>query len=141
MHTKLTSLIMALSFIIAIPAQAETWSCEYDGSWLTYNSSNKGSFNWSVIWKSKPGGWEITGNYSDRYGISVLNGNCNNHACSLTQVYQSGELSGNQYFWKGKYTDQANGSNKTINRFEGSWGSTPRANEGSWQALATCVRH
>lgn len=142
MHKKLAGIAMLLGVTMAASAQAEMWSCEYDGSWSTFNSNDKGQFNWSVIWQSKAGGgWGITGDYTDRYGNSVLNGNCNDHVCNLTQMYQSGEFNGKRYFWKGKYSDQASGSAKTINRFEGTWGSTPDVGEGSWRAIATCTRN
>ncbi len=134
--------MMLLGLTIAVPVQAEMWSCDYDGSWSTFNSDDKGKFNWSVVWQSKTGGgWGITGDYTDRYGQSVLNGDCNDRICNLTQIYQSGELNGRQYFWKGKYTDQANGSNRTINRFEGTWGTASNADDGPWQAVATCTRN
>ena len=142
MQRKLAAIPLLLSLAIATPAQAEIWSCLYNGDWSTFNSTNKGKFNWSVVWQGKSGGsWKITGDYSDRYGNSVLNGSCNNYACNLTQVYQSGELKGNKYFWKGQYTDETSDSGKTINRFEGTWGETPKASDGPWQAIATCTKN
>ena len=65
MHKKLAGIAMFLSLTMAVPAQAEMWSCEYDGSWSTFNSNDKGKFNWNVIWQSKAGGgWGITGDYT-----------------------------------------------------------------------------
>ena len=141
MNKKWVSIAIVLGLTVVVPAQAETWFCEYDGSWSTFNSSNQGKFHWSVAWQSNAGGgWIISGDYTDRYGKSVLDGNCSNHVCNLTQMYQSGELNGKQYFWNGKYTDQANGNGETINRFEGTWGASPSAGEGAWRAFAICVR-
>ncbi|BBL75721.1 hypothetical protein [Methylomagnum ishizawai] len=141
MRKKLASITMLLGLMLALPVQAEIWICDYDGSWSTFGSNNKGRFTWNVFWKGKAGvGWEIDGEYTDRYGKSLLDGNCNDHTCSLTQVYRSGELNGKQYFWKGNYTDEAIGNAKTINRFEGTWGATPSAGDGLWRAVATCIR-
>jgi hypothetical protein len=139
MRNILASVALTLGLVVAIPAQADLWSCRYDGSWSTFSSANKGTFNWDVVWQSKAGGgWTINGDYADRYGESTLNGSCNNHACKLTQVYQTGELKGNKYYWNGKYTDKADGGG-TINHFNGTWGSTPTADEGAWQAKAICT--
>lgn len=141
MRKRTAVMAMSLGLALAIPAQAEMWTCEYDGSWTTFNSSDKGKFNWSVVWQGKAGGgWTITGDYADRYGQSVLNGDCDDRACSLVQEYQSGQLKGKRYFWKGNYTDQSVGGAQTVNRFGGTWGSAPSARDGAWQALATCTR-
>gem|GEM_PF-2348172 len=141
MHRKLVSMVMLLGLTTTVSAHAEAWSCEYDGSWSTFNSGDKDTFHWSVIWQGEAGGnWKITGDYNDNYGKSALNGNCSKQICNVTQVYQSGTLSGKQYFWKGKYTDQASGNGKTLNRFEGTWGAKPNASDGPWKAVATCTK-
>jgi hypothetical protein len=142
MRKSFVGLVTLISLAIAGQAQAATWSCVYDGSWSTLNSSDKGTFKWNMVWESKAGGgWAITGDYKDQYGNSILDGSCSDTACNLTQVYQSGELKGKKYYWKGTYTDEARSSSRTVNRFEGSWGSTPSASEGPWRAIATCMRN
>ena len=44
MHKKSVGIAMLLGLTMAVPAQAEMWSCEYDGSWSTFNSNDKGQF-------------------------------------------------------------------------------------------------
>ena len=142
MRKTLVMMVMAAGLTMAVPAQAETWSCDYDGSWSTFGNSDRGRFKWRMVWQSKTnGGWRVTGAYSDSYGQSVLEGNCNDRACMLKQVYQSGKLAGNEYFWKGRYSDESSGDAKTINRFEGTWGNSPSASDGEWKAIAVCTRN
>lgn len=139
MHKYIAALLLSAGLVL--PAQAEIWLCDYDGHWSTLNSNDKGVFSWNVVWESNArGGWDINGAYTDEYGKSLLSGSCNDRYCKLNQVYHSGELKGKEYFWKGNYSDQANGNNKTINRFEGTWGTTPSAGDGLWRAVASCVR-
>lgn len=141
MRTAFSTVLGVISLMVVLPAQAERWLCDYDGQWSTLNSSDKGRFTWSVVWESNAkGGWDINGAYTDEYGKSLLSGNCNNRYCTMTQLYHSGELKGKEYFWKGNYSDQARGDGETINRFEGTWGSSSSANEGLWRAVANCVR-
>lgn len=122
-------------------AQAEIWACNYDGQWSTFNSNDRGVFNWKVIWQSNAkDGWNITGDYTDQYGESVLNGTCSGRSCSLTQDYRNGQLQGKRYYWKGDYTDQMDGAT-SINRFNGTWGTSSQASDGGkWNAVATCLR-
>ena len=142
MSNKLLSVTTLVLLMTGAAAHAEMWNCDYDGSWDTFDSSNQGSFQWHVIWQSSArGGWNLTGDYEDRYGESTLNGSCNDHSCLLKQAYSSGELEGKNYYWRGDYTDDLDGDT-SVNNFTGTWGTTSAAeNGGNWHAIANCTRN
>lgn len=140
MTSKLVVIGLLCGLTAAVPAQAEMWTCTYDGTWDNFGGTAQESFNWHVVWQSTSGNeWNVTGDYSDHYGESVLNGACDDESCLLHQVYNSGELEGKEYYWKGEYEDEKDGNN-TINTFTGTWGTTTDASDGgTWKAIATCV--
>ncbi|KOR30698.1 hypothetical protein TI04_04525 [Achromatium sp. WMS2] len=125
-----------------MPLHAETWDCEYNGHWTSYYDDNSGDFTWKVIWEAKDTmGWSIGGEYTDRYGQSMLDGNCLNHECMLFQEYHSGELQGKRYYWAGTYTDKKLDAVNTENTFTGTWGASVDAMDGQWQATGTCHKN
>jgi hypothetical protein len=119
-------------------AFAEQWQCDYKGKWSTTGTSDSGLFDWKLKWTSKPGGWEVAGNYKDKYGESTLDGSCENKQCTLTQAYFKGELDGNKYTWAGKYTDKWESKSRTTSTFTGTWRAHHNANHGVWNATAVC---
>ncbi len=138
MRSRSIFLAVCLGVAAMSPAFAERWLCEYDGQWSTFNSNEKGKFNWSVEWQGTRNGWEVTGDYEDRFGKSTLDGKCDDSSCRFGQTYRSGELKGKRYFWKGDYTDDLKGNTST-NRIQGTWGTNSAANDGgNWRAVALC---
>lgn len=142
MNKRVWFLGVCLTAASLTAAHAERWSCSYDGQWTTFNSPERGRFVWKVDWNSTSRGWEVTGNYEDRFGLSELDGFCGEQSCSLRQVYKAGELRGQQFFWKGNYTDEAGStSDRTVNRISGTWGKSRDARDGGdWRAVATCLK-
>ncbi len=123
-------------------AEAQAWTCTYNGWWTTTATGNKGAFLWKLRWEPTPRGWRMYGNYRDRYGFSFLDGYCKNHSCRFRQEYKSGEYKGKIYYWYGSYTDRRSGARSTINNFKGTWGYSPAARNdgGRWAARAECIR-
>lgn len=141
MKAKLALLVALVALSLSAPLRAEVWTCSFEGTWTTKGSSQGGDFVWNVIWTSAGrSGWKITGDYADAYGDSILDGDCNDRQCTLTQIYQNGELAGKRYTWKGRYSDEAVSASRTINRFDGTWGESRSANDGAWRAVAICNR-
>jgi hypothetical protein len=141
MISKLAIVAVLIGLSASTSVRAEAWTCTFDGNWTRYNSSERGEFMWNVLWTSSGrSGWKITGDYSDDYGDSILDGDCNDRSCTLTQIYQNGQLAGNRYTWKGNYSDESVGGGRTINRFDGTWGESSSARDGAWRATAICNR-
>ena len=134
------ALSMISLFATVAPAFAvETWTCNYKGRWTTNASKNAGDFNWVVYWvKDAKAGWNVLGNYHDRYGFSWFDGDCNNNKCTFNQTYKQGELKGSTYIWKGSYTDKTLAKGKTLNTISGNWGTKDQPVQGKWNAKATC---
>ena len=129
---NLIKLVAAAVLAMTTTAAAETWECRYTGHWTTEDSGNAGDFTWLLTWRTAGAGWELTGNYTDRYGKSTLDGHCQQSECKMRQHSVSGSLDGKTYFWRGTYTDSADGNDRTINKFTGTWGDSPdhRSNGG-----------
>ncbi|MCE9598684.1 MAG: hypothetical protein K8S54_12005 [Spirochaetia bacterium] len=137
---KLIMAIVVLNLtVFAGIVSAETWTCEYDGTWKTNGSGNSGALNWKVTWVKQGAGWAMIGDMSDRYGASSFNGSCTNASCTLTQTYSSGSLVGKPYIYKGNYTDKSTGDGTSENTFTGTW--TGNGNTGTWNATAECARN
>jgi len=141
MRARLAVMIALFAITLSPSLRAEVWACSFEGTWTRNGSSERGDFIWNVLWThTGRSNWTITGDYSDAYGDSILDGSCNERNCTLTQIYQNGELAGNRYTWKGRYTDEVVNASRTINRFDGTWGETSSARDGGWRAVAICNR-
>lgn len=141
MNVKLAMFVSLLALSLSTTARSEVWSCNFDGSWATHGSADSGEFIWSVTWTADGrSGWRIIGDYSDEFGDSILDGECSARNCTLRQVYQNGAMAGREFTWLGRYTDEEVNSSRTINRFDGTWGETRHARDGTWRAVAICVR-
>lgn len=123
-------------------AMADDWTCSYQGSWTTTSTGNVGNFEWTVEWTSTSSGWHMIGEYDDKYGHAMLDGDCSNKACKFTQTYTTGELNGKVYYWQGSYTDEGTRNGESVNRFKGTWGYNAASKDGGpWNAVAMCRKH
>ncbi|MDX1957622.1 MAG: hypothetical protein SFU98_03565 [Leptospiraceae bacterium] len=129
----------AILFALALPIFADSWNCDYNGTWSSKSETE--GFSWKLNWSpgSAPGNWILTGDYDDKYGSSHLDGTCSSKKCKLTQTYQSGQLNGKVYYWAGTYSDKVVSATQTTNTFSGTWGTTANATGGgTWKATAKC---
>jgi hypothetical protein len=134
--------VAAMTFGSAATAWADTWTCEYKGSYTNTKESTNGNFVWPVKWVGQPGGtWKLTGSFDDKWGHSVFDGICANKKCDFTQKYGAGPLKDKVYYWTGTYTDNHAGG-KDVNTFTGTWGhSLAHPDDGGpWNAIATCTK-
>lgn len=133
------AVLVASLTIFAGAATAESWSCEYEGSWQTNGTGNSGSLTWSTTWVKQGANWQIVGDMTDKYGSSSFNGSCSAKKCTMVQTYTSGSLVGKPYTYVGTYTDKWNGDSESQNSFRGTW--TGNGNTGTWNAVAACEKN
>jgi len=136
------SILLLLVFSLAPGAgalYAESWACNYHGTWNTNGSGNSGKLEWEVTWVKQGNGWTVLGNMEDKYGASTVNGSCQNARCSFTQTYSTGSLVGKPYVYTGTYTDNSTGDGESENTFTGTWSGNGAT--GTWTARAVCTRN
>jgi hypothetical protein len=137
---RVQTMLLALPLVLmTTPARAETWTCRYDGSWITKKSGETGTFVWNATWDGGGAKWRVSGSYNDNYGNAVIVADCVDKKCWGTWTYTSGSLSGKKYYMGGSYADGAGGEN-TIS---GSWGysATNAADGGPWRAKGICRKN
>jgi len=135
-----TLLALILVSVLATPAHAESWRCQYKGRWITTRTRNTDKMDWVLVWEKAGAKWKVVGDYSDKYGRASFDGECDDTKCDFEQSYKTGKLAGKKYYFTGSYTDRALSATSTENTFKGTWGyaKSNRLNGGIWDSIATC---
>ena len=135
------SAFVGMALLAAGASQAqERWVCEMKGDWSEIESGEKGRFNWNVNWVAQSSDWKLTGRAAESLGRSDLNGRCGDNTCQLRQTYTSGDLKGETFHWRGRYTETFPNENTSVLKFQGDWGGAPKQVDGKWTAQGRCTR-
>ncbi len=108
--TLLTAVAVAsLALLQAAPAHADTWLCDYTGSYTSAGSAGATDFKWQAHWDTSADGYRIGGQFTDATGTAIMDGTCKSGKCWASWNYQSGKYAGKKWYVGGPYADGAGG--------------------------------